>query len=271
VIADLTFGHPDARGARRARFVPRTSIPLSAACLVANALRETLRELFGERCEVTLGEPVALSPDAWHTLSRNAHCFLTSGRQTDIVLVLPERDARALVLRAFGEGEGEGAGAGAPALSALELQAVERIAARCSPAFDPLCAERRGTSRRVAADAIPPCVAYFDVRIRQPIALEIGIGIVRNLPDPGPAGSFPAALLAHVPVNVRAQLGSGTIDFATLVGLAPGDVVRLQTQVGASATLNVGDRTLASGTAGVSGGRYCFEVQTVQRSMEGHA
>lgn len=187
MIADLCFDAPDAGGVRRARFIPRSSIPLAAACLVANGLRETLRELLGERCELTIGEPAAIGRAAWELLTRDAHCFLTAGRQTDIVLVVPECAARALVLQAFGEGEGSGA----PVLSALELHAVERIAARCAAAFDPLCAERRGATQRVWAASIPACVAYFDVRLTLPVALEFGIGIVRELPDPGPAGAFP--------------------------------------------------------------------------------
>jgi flagellar motor switch/type III secretory pathway protein FliN len=263
VIADLAFGRPDTRGVRSARFVPRTSIPVSAACLVANGLRETLRELLGERCELTIGEPAAIGPDAWATLSREALCFLTYGRQTDIVLVVSNDHARTLVLRAFGEGEVFGA----PALSALELQAVERIAARCASAFDPLCAERRGTSQRVSAPALPTCVAYFDVRLQTPIAIEIGVGIVRELPDPGPAGRFPASHLACVPVDVRAEFASGTIDIATLLGLERGDIINLETQVGAAAALKIGDRYFASGSGGVSGGRYSFEVHTVAPVM----
>jgi flagellar motor switch/type III secretory pathway protein FliN len=263
VIADLAFGPADARGVRRARFVPRASIPLGAACLVANGLRETLRELFGEHCELTIGEPAAIGPDAWNTLSREAHCFLTCGRQTDIVLVVPHGHARTLVLRAFGEGEP----LGASTLSTLELHAVERIAARCAAAFDPLCAERRGASQRVDARAVPACVAYFDVRVQLPVALEIGIGIVRELPDPGPTGAFSAAHLARVPVEVRAEFARGTIDFATLLRLAPGDVVRLESQVDAATSLKIGGRAFASGTAGVAGGRYSCEVRFVQQSM----
>jgi flagellar motor switch/type III secretory pathway protein FliN len=263
VIADLAFGPADARGVRRARFVPRASIPLGAACLVANGLRETLRELFGEHCELTIGEPAAIGPDAWNTLSREAHCFLTCGRQTDIVLVVPHGHARTLVLRAFGEGEP----LGASTLSTLELHAVERIAARCAAAFDPLCAERRGASQRVDVRAVPACVAYFDVRVQLPVALEIGIGIVRELPDPGPTGAFSAAHLAHVPVEVRAEFARGTIDFATLLRLAPGDVVRLESQVDAATSLKIGGRAFASGTAGVAGGRYSCEVRFVQQSM----
>lgn len=263
MIADLAFGRADAAGVRPARFVPRASIPIAAACLVANGLRETLRELFGERCELTIGEPAAIGPEAWELLSRDAHCFVTCGRQTDIVFVVPARDARALVLRAFGEGEA----AGAPVLSALELHAVERIAARCAGAFDPLCAERRGASQRAAPGAVPACVAYFDVRVQLPIPIGIGIGIVRELPDPGPAGTFPAALLAHVPVDVRVEFGSGTIDVARLLSLRPGDVVPLESQVGGASVLKIAGRSFASGTAGVVGGRYCFEVDVISRSM----
>jgi len=108
VIADATFGQRSAR-VRRLRFVPRSSIPVEAACVVANGIRETLRELFGETCELVIGEPAALDAKAWSLLARDALLFLTRGRQTDIVLVLPQRDARRLVLRAFGEGDAPGA------------------------------------------------------------------------------------------------------------------------------------------------------------------
>ncbi len=261
MIADLRFADQRNGRIRPARFVPCTSIPLSAACLVANGLREALRELLGQRCELVIGEPVALGPDAWATLSREAHCFLTVGRQTDVVLVIPDDHARTLVLGAFGEGETSAA----PALSVLERQAVERIAARCAAAFDPLCIERRGPAQRVTAAAIPPCVAYFDVRLRTPIAIDFGIGIVRDLPDPGPAGALPAALLDAVSVEVRAEFARGTIDVAALLRLAPGDVVHLDTQVNEAGLLKIGGRSIARGVGGVSAGRYSFEVQAVQQ------
>jgi flagellar motor switch/type III secretory pathway protein FliN len=265
VIADLAFAHPDARGVRRSRFVPRTSLPVGAACLVANGLRETLRELFGERCELSIGEPAAIGPAAWAALSREAYCFLTCGRQTDIVLVVPHAHARTLVLRAFGEECADETSPGS--LSTLEVRAVERIAARCAAAFDPLCAERRGPSQPLQAGATPACVAYFDVRVHVPIPIEVGIGIVRELPDPGPAGTFPAHLLSHVPIEVRAEFASGTIDVATLLHLAPGDVIRLETKVGAPTALKIANRSFASGTAGASAGRYSIELQTVAQVM----
>lgn len=259
MIADLDFERADASGVRRARFVPRAGIPLGAACLVANGIRETLRELFGERCELAIGEPAAIGPQAWKALSGDAYCFLTCGRQTDIVLVVPAPDARAMVQRAFGETEV----LGAHALSALEIHALERIAGRCATAFDPLYAERRSASQRIAPAALPACVAFFDVRVTAPVPIEIGIGIVRDLPDPGPVGAFAPALLAGVPLELRVEFASGSIDARTLLSLAPGDVIALATQVGTPAGLKIADTYIASGTGGISGGLYSFEVATM--------
>jgi flagellar motor switch/type III secretory pathway protein FliN len=263
LIADAAFGPPSGR-VRRLRFAPRASIPVEAACVVANGIRETLRELFGETCELVLGEPTALGATAWSLLAGDALLFLTRGRQTDIVLVLPQRDARRLVLRAFGEGEAPGA---APlpdaACSALELHALERIAERCAAAFDPLCAERRTRSRAVGAHDVPACAAYFDVRVHAPVALTLGIGIVRDLPDPGPSGALSARALEPVTVEARAVFAEGTMDAAAFVALRPGDVVELGTKVGAPACLNLGGRRLATGVPGVVASRTAFLVHDV--------
>lgn len=264
MIADAVFGPPHGR-VRRLRFVPRASIPVEAACVVANGIRETLRELLGERCELVLGEPAALDAESWSLLARDALLFVTCGRQTDVVLVLPHRDARRLVLRAFGEPDGAGAAPELPAAacSALELHALERIAARCAAAFDPLCAERRAGSRAVGAHDVPACAAYFDLRVHAPVALTIGIGIVRDLPDPGPCGALPAHALEPVTVEARAVFAEGTIDARAFVRIRPGDVVKLETKVGAPASLNLGGRRLATGVPGVVASRTAFLVHDV--------
>ncbi len=258
MIADASFG-PRRNRVRRLRFVRRASIPLSAACLVANGIRETLRELLGEPCEVVLGEPAALDAESWSLLARDALLYLTRGRQTDVVIVLPRPDARRLVLRAFGEGEA------LPdvACSALELHALERIAARCAAACDPLCAERHGASRPVAADELPRCAAYVDLRVCTPLRLTLGIAIVRDLPDPGPAGALSARVLEPVALEARAVFAEGTMDAAAFVALRPGDVVKLRTKVGAPASLNVAARPIAVGAPGTIGARTAFLVHDV--------
>jgi hypothetical protein len=263
MIADATFG-PPCRRVRRLRFVARVSVPVEAACVVANGIRETLRELFGETCDLVLGEPAALDATGWSLLARDALLFLTRGRQTDIVLVLPKRDARRLVLRAFGEAdEHETSPLPDGACSALEVHALERIASRCAAAFDPLCAERRSGSRAVGAHDVPVCAAYFDVRVHAPVALTLGIGVVRDLPDPGPSGALPAAALDFVAVEARAVFAEGTLGAAEFIGLRPGAVVKLGTKVGAPASLNVGGRRLATGVPGVVASRTAFLVHDV--------
>jgi flagellar motor switch protein FliM/N len=270
VIAEASFGPAGGR-VRRLRLRPRASIPVEAACVVANGIRETLRELFGERCELVLGEPAAVSAQAWSLLAREALLFLTRGRQTDVVLVLPQRDARRLVLRAFGERD---RGGGAPELperacSALELHAIERIAARCAAAFDPLSAERHDGSRAVRAHEIPGCAAYFDLRVHAPIALNLGIGIVRDLPEPSPSGSLPPHVLDSVTVEARAVFAEGTLDAPGFVRLRPGQIVKLETKVGAPASLNLGTRRLATGVPGVVASRTAFLVHDVALGAHG--
>ena len=222
-------------------------------------MRETLRELLGERCELVLGEPGAIGAGAWSLLAADAFLFLTRGRQTDIVLVFPQRDARRLVLRAFGEGDALPEGA----CTALELHALERIAARCAVAFDPLCAERLGASRAVASRDVPLCAAYFDVRVHAPVPLTLGIGIVRDLPDPGPSGTLSPGALDGVPVRARVVLGTGVIASAALGALRPGDVVPLDAALDAQASLTLAGRVLARGTCGVTGARGAFLIAEV--------
>ena len=233
---------------RPLRFARRTSIAPAAACVVANGLRDALHELFGA-CELVIGEPAAIGRDAWTLLADRALLFLARGRPTDVVLVLPFADARGLVRAAFGEAPEDGP---VPdGCSALERRALERIAARCAAAFDPLCAERRGAVRPVAAAEIPPCVGYFDVRVTAPIALTLGVGIVCDLPDPAPAARLTPAALGDVGLELRAVFAEGTIDAAAFFALAPGSVVRLDTKVGNPASLKVAGNRVASGMPGV--------------------
>ena len=259
MIADLVF--PPARGrVRPARFVRRSSVPLSAACVVASSLRETLRELVGA-CEVVLGEPAAIDESAWRALARGNHCFLTRGRLTDIVLVIPLLDARRLVLRAFGEANEYDS---AP-ISALESHALERIAARCAHAFDALCAERRGPAVAIPASDVPACAAYFDVRVSAPLPITLGIGIVRDVPGVGPGPGIDSHKLLEILVAARAEFASGMVSARSLATLQVGDVVRLDTKVGAPAALKLGETTIATGDCGFANAHAAFLVRASPR------
>jgi hypothetical protein len=257
VIAALAF-EPARGGVRRARFVRRPSLPVDAACVVANGVREALRTVLGEACSLTIGEPVALDAVAWRSLVQDALLFATPGRATDVVFVLATRDARRLVQAAFGEE----AAAEDGSWSALEAGAIERIVARCAVACDALCVERRGPTSAVDAARVPRSVAYFDVRVAAPVALTIGVGILRELPETPPPTTLTPAALGGLCVDVRVILGYGTLPAPRLLDLRAGSLVPLRTKVDGEGELNLAGQRLALGTCGVRNGRSAFEVRS---------
>jgi flagellar motor switch/type III secretory pathway protein FliN len=257
VIAALSFAAPR-RGVRAAGFVRRPGLPVDAACVVANGVREALRALLGEACTLTIGEPVALDATTWRKLVREALLFATPGRATDVVFVLAARDARRLVRAAFGED----AAAEDGTWSALEAGAIERIVARCANACDALCVERRGPTSAVDATRVAGSVAYFDVRVATPVALTIGVGIVRELPEAPPLATVPPAVLAGLTLDLRVILGRTELPLPRLLDLRAGSVVALRTQVEGASELNLAGQRIAIGTCGVRDGRAAFEVRS---------
>jgi len=258
VIATLAFERARA-GVRSAQFVPRPSLPVDAACVVANGVREALRALLGEGCMVTIGEPVALDAAAWRSLVHDALLFATPGRATDVVFVLAARDARRLVAAAFGE---EG-GAEDGSWSALEAGAIERIVARCANACEALCVERRGPTSTVDAARLPRSVAYFDVRVTAPVAVTLGVGILRDLPEAPPAATLTPATLGGIAVDVRVVLGRGALPVPRLLELRLGSVVPLSTKVEGEGELNVAGQRIGFGICGQRHGRAAFEVRSI--------
>ncbi len=256
MIATLVFD-PPRDGVRRARFVPRPNVPIDAACVVANGVREALRTLLGEACAVTLGEPVALDRAAWRALAHDALLFSTPGRATDVVFVLARHDARRLVRAAFGED----VAAGDEPWSALESGAIERIVARCANACDALCVERRGPTAAVAPALLALPAAYFDVRVSGPIELTLGVGVMRDIPAAVPARTLGLETLADVKIGVSIVLGRGTIPVPRLLDLEVGTVVRLSTKVAGEGELNLAGQRIVFGTCGVRNGHPAFEVR----------
>jgi flagellar motor switch protein FliM len=104
-------------------------------------------------------------------------------------------------------------------------------------------------------------VAYFDLRVRAPLALSLGVGIVRDLPDPGPAGRLAPAALDAVPIPLRAVVARGTLPAAQLLALRPGEIVALETPLAGGATLVAGTRPVADGVCGAQGTRAAFLVR----------
>jgi flagellar motor switch/type III secretory pathway protein FliN len=147
--------------------------------------------------------------------------------------------------------------------SALEAGAVERIIARCANACEALCVERRGPTAMVEPTQIPPSVAYFDVRVAAPIALTLGVAIVRELPETPPQVTVSAATIGSIALEVRVILGRGSMPVPCLLELRPGSVVSLGTKVDDAGELNVAGQRIGLGTCGLRNSRSAFEVQSI--------
>ncbi len=258
MIATLTF-EPSLERVRRPRFVARPGLALEAACAAARGLRDALASVLGDACAVTLGEPVVLEAAAWRSIAARALTFVLPGAATDIVFVVPERDARALIAAAFHE---ELAPYDA-SWSALEAGAVERILARCVPACELLGGAPRGPLRAVEPERVAPCVDFVDVRVAAPVRLTIGIGTTRSRPAPPPLRTLSPAALGAVAIELRLMLGRGSLDAARLLGLRVGEIVSLPTKVAGRGELNVAGQMIALGTCGVVRGRTAFAVESV--------
>ncbi len=265
MIAALAF-EPALRRVRRARFVPRASLPLDAACAIARGLHDALQSTLGAACAVTLGEPVALAAMSWRSLAAQALAFVLPGRDTDVVFVLARRDARALIAAAFGE---ELAPHDA-SWTELEAGAVERIMARAAPACDVVCGERRGPVRAVDPAHLAPCADFFDLRVAAPVRLTIGIGIARSVAPPAPIRTLAPLTLGAIPLEVRVVLGRGVIAASRLLDLRVGEIVTLRTKVAGEAELNVAGHGIALGSCGVLKGRAAFDVQSTRMRGDAH-
>ena len=248
MIVALAFGSPRRcgdRAVREARFVPRSTIPASALCVVANGVREHLRRLLGVAAEVTFGDAVPLSASSRSKLVEGAYCFRTPGRSTDVFVFLRRGDARRLLAVAFGEPADDGE------LSALERSALGRLVNELAALFDPLCAERQAPAQAVAPAQASRCATYVDLRIGPPIDAILGIGLTREPPDDVSGPKLLAEQLLGVRCDVRAEIARGSISAARLTELAPGDVVVMDTKVGGEAVLKVAELVIARGRGGV--------------------
>jgi flagellar motor switch/type III secretory pathway protein FliN len=231
---------------RALQFRARSTVPDSALCCVANGVREHLRRLLGATVEVTCGEPERLTVEARERLLGGSHCFLTHGRLTDVFLIVREPDARRLIGAAFGVPGGE------RALSSIERAVLLRLAGELAVVLDPLCAERQGTPLPISADQAAQCETFVDLRIGPPIEAVLGLGLSRELPADTGGPTVGEDLLGGVDCEVRAEFARASMSAERLARLKPGEIVGMDTKVGAKALLKVADQVVARGRVGVT-------------------
>ncbi len=259
-MKSLTFGSAshDGTNVRGARFEDRSSLPVSAACVVAGGVRETLASIFGVTIAVRLLEPVIPSPEAWLAIARGATLYRFRGSVADGAIVLRPADAAALAGAAFGERPI------APApereLSPLEREVLDRTVAAIAGTLNAVCGAReRDVLERAAS--IAGFITYFEVVLEQALEARIGIALSRD-PIPEPHGRLEIDDLGDVLLTPAVCIDLPGIEAGTLARLTAGAIVPIPTR-GFRGRLHVNGRTLAHGTCGAHDGRYGLAIETL--------
>jgi hypothetical protein len=254
MIAALAFGPaapaPGGRWVRAARFAPRSTLPLSAACLVANGVREQLSRLLAAELDVELLEPAIPGPSERRLLVAGATIVRVRGRKTDAFVIVRPADARRLVAVAFGENErSEG-----DTLSAIERATLERIASSLVPLCNALCGTLGPVTRETSDRAACDVTTYFEVRTTGPLRITIGFALSRD-PAEEVCGPLELGDLADVELGLRVEVAAGNLGVPAFSRIAPGATIRFDTRLGESGVLRCGDIALGGVTCGVVNGR----------------
>lgn len=262
----LTFRRnaAEAKGSvRGATFEERSLLPVAAACVVANAVREVLAALFGDTVTLSLLAPVVPSTRAWSAIGARARLYRVRGSAGEAVVVVRAIDALALARAAFGEPHFDAFGSAATefAPSPLEEQAIDRIVAAVGASLASICGVRdRATPERL--ETLGVLQTYFELQIARPVEARIGIALARD-PTPAATGSLGLNDVAAVPLDLHARLEVGAFTAARVAALAPGDVLPIAPTAGLHGSLALGDRTVAAGRCGVRNGWYALAVESV--------
>lgn len=240
---------------RRSDFIRRSALPLSAACLIANSMRERLAEMFGADVSLRLLEPQVPDASAWQAIEREALIFVVSGAPCEAAFVLRPADALAFASGVFGERTSD-----ARKLSFLERGVLERAVDALVQALAPVCGPR---AARLATrtTGIAGYASYFEVLLEKPVAARIGVAVSRD-PDARKGMCLRPSDLSGVRLPLRVELGSCPVDPATFLHLRPGFRLRLQTRAGDAASLKLNGRTVARGDAGAYRGVAALLVRS---------
>jgi flagellar motor switch protein FliM len=246
---------------RSALFEERSSLPTSAACVVANGVRETLTSLIGAPIAMRLFEPAIPSPRAWGTIVCDAALYRVRGNVADAAVVLRASQACALAAAVFGEPAPEPA---RRELSPLENEVLERVVRAIAANLGVVCGARDAlTVERVSG--IASFVTYFELLVETPVVARIGIALSRE-PSAEPRGGLELAHLKSVRVAAPLVLDLGETSAGAFARLHPGSLVPIAPADMQRCTLALDGRGFARGSAGISNGRFALLVEAVGES-----
>lgn len=241
------------RRIRPSLFESRSTLPVSAACLVANTARQTLSELFGAAVSLQLLEPVLPDRAAWSDIGADALVFALRGEHADAAIVLRSEDALALACAALGE-----VPSGPRELSGVESELAARIAGALSSSLAPICGLRESSMQRTKM--LEGYLAYFELIVEQPVAARIGIALSRE-PVPPIAAGLKVGDLHEIEIRLSVEIAHAFLPAASIVSLRAGQLVKLDSALGDSARALAGGALLARGQCGEFGARRALAVQ----------
>ena len=244
----------DGRRIRTAMFEERSSFPVSAACVVANGVREQLARLFDGETTLTLCEPAIPPPHAWTAIARDARCFRVRGPLADAAFVLRPRDAVALATAAFGVTEAE-----ERPLSTIERGVLERAVHALAGALTPACGVRGGPAALEPVAELAGFTTYFELHVERPARMCLGIALSRE-PKAVPGPSLRIEDLMEVDVELRVGLSAGHVPAEQIAGLQLGAIVPITHEKALVGSLALAGTVLARGECGVRSGRYALAV-----------
>jgi flagellar motor switch protein FliM len=233
-------------------------LPASAACVVANGVRETLTSLLGAPVAMRLFEPTIPVPSAWQAILRDAILYRVRGSVADAAMILRPPDACALARAVFAEPPS--ASAELQPLSPIERDVVDRTATAIASNLGALCGVRNGHAERVGT--IGGFVSFFELLLEKPIDARIGIAISRD-PSPERRGALDLAQLAEVRFAAVASLDLGNVSADAVACLAPGAILAIHSSELRRCTLKTSGRRLARGSCGVRNGRYAITTEAI--------
>lgn len=246
---------------RKAVFGSRSALPTSAACVVANGVRETLTALFLTPVALLLIEPSIPPPSAWTSILKNAVLYRVRGKIADAAIILRASDALALCAALFGETLIVNSGR---ELSPIEREVLDRTMNAIAAHLSSVCGTRE--SRNIErVSAIRGYATYFELLLEKPVVARIGFALSRE-PLPESSRCVEIANLAAVLVTAHATLDLGLVPSHAVTCLYPGALVPLHSGDLRRCALSIHGRRLAYGKCGVKNGRYAFRVDVVQES-----
>lgn len=160
------------RSVRHAIFERRSRLPISAVCVVANAVREILSALLTRPVHVAVCEPIIPDPQTWPLLTGGAAMFRARGQLGDGAFVLRQKDAVALTSGIFCEENV----VEARTLSAIEGDVLQRAMASLGKALASVCGLLDECTLTRCSE-ISGYTTYFELLFDAPFEATLGVAL----------------------------------------------------------------------------------------------